>query len=91
MIRIAIAEDHNALIDGIKVFIEYLDEIMLTGHANNGRDLLDLVERKRPDVVVTDIKMPIMDGIQATRLIRKKHPDTRVIAFTMYENRQLNR
>ncbi len=85
MIRIAIAEDHNALIDGIKLYVEYEDDIQFMGYANNGRDLLDLVDRKSPDVVISDIRMPIMDGIEATRIITKKYPRTKVIAFTMFD------
>jgi two-component system, NarL family, response regulator NreC len=85
MITIVIAEDHNALIDGIKHFVEYEDDIRIVGHANNGRDLLDLVARKRPQLVVTDIRMPIMDGIEATSIISKKYPMTKVIAFTMFD------
>ncbi len=85
MITIVIAEDHNALIDGIKHFVEYEEDIRIVGHANNGRDLLDLVDRKRPQLVVTDIRMPIMDGIEATGIISKKYPQTRVIAFTMFD------
>lgn len=85
MIRVVIAEDHNALIDGIKLFIEYEDDISFLGYANNGRELVDLVERKQPNVVITDIRMPIMDGIEATKIIIKKYPKTKVIAFTMFD------
>lgn len=85
MTTFALAEDHNALVDGIKVYVEYIEDILLVGHANNGRDLLDLVARRRPNVVVTDIRMPIMDGIEATQKITKQFPETRVIAFTMYD------
>ena len=46
MIRLAIAEDHNALIDGIKVFLEYEEDINMIGHANNGQELIDLVSKK---------------------------------------------
>jgi two-component system nitrate/nitrite response regulator NarL len=85
MIRLAIAEDHNALIDGIKFFLAYEDDIEVVGYANDGRTLCDLVRLKRPDVVVADIRMPVMDGITATRYILKINPDTKVIAFTMFD------
>jgi two-component system nitrate/nitrite response regulator NarL len=84
-ISIVLAEDHNALIDGLRHYVEYVEDIHFLGFANNGRDLVDLVERRRPKVVITDIRMPIMDGIEATRIISKKFPDTRIIAFTMFE------
>jgi len=85
MIRLVIAEDHIALIDGIKVFFEYEEDIEFLGFAGNGRELMDLVERKRPNLVITDIRMPVMDGIQATKNILKQHPEIKVIAFTMFD------
>jgi len=85
MIRLVIAEDHNALIDGIKLFLEFEDDIELVGIANNGKDLCDVVERKKPDVVISDIRMPLMNGIEATRIITKLSPSTKVIAFTMFD------
>ena len=85
MIRLVIAEDHNALIDGIKLFLEYEDDIQFIGHANNGQELCDLVKRKLPDVVITDIRMPVMDGITATREILKINPAIKVIALTMFD------
>lgn len=85
MIKLAIAEDHNALIDGMRVYLEYKDDITLVGHANNGKELLELVSQKKPDIVISDIRMPVMDGIEATRMITKDFPETKVIAFTMYD------
>ena len=85
MIRLVIAEDHNALIDGIKSFLEYEEDISFLGFANNGENLCKLVDKKRPDVVITDIRMPIMDGIAATKRILKTAPETKVIAFTMFD------
>ena len=85
MITIAIAEDHQSLIDGIKVFLEYENDIKVIGEANDGDRLMEIVRLKRPDVVLTDIRMPKMDGITATRQIKKEFPSCKVIAFSMFE------
>jgi len=85
MINIVIAEDHQSLIDGIKVFLEYEDDITVVGEANNGEVLIDVVRKTRPHVVLTDIRMPKMDGITAARLIKREFPDCKIIAFSMFE------
>jgi len=85
MIRLVIAEDHNALIDGVRLLLEKEDDIQFVGYANDGEKLCELVKIKKPDVVVTDIRMPVMDGITATRTLLKIAPGTKVIAFTMFD------
>ncbi|WP_298344907.1 response regulator transcription factor [uncultured Algibacter sp.] len=85
MIRLAIAEDHQSLIDGIKLLLEYEDNISIVGTANDGEALLEIVNKKQPNVVLTDIRMPKMDGIQATKQIKKNYPKTNVLAFTMFD------
>ncbi len=85
MIRVVIAEDHQALIDGIKLMIEYESDIEVVGEANDGEELIDIVRRKRPDIVLTDIRMPKCDGICATKTIVEKFPETKVIGFSMFE------
>ena len=85
MITIAIAEDHQALIDGIQLLFKYSDEYVIVGMANDGIELLDIVRAKKPDVVITDIRMPKMDGFVSTRLIVKEFPKTKVIAFSMFD------
>ena len=87
MIRLAIAEDHQSLIDGIKLLLEYEDDIDIVGTANDGEALLELVRLKQPNVVITDIRMPKMDGITATKEIKKELPHTKILGFTMFDQK----
>lgn len=84
MIRIVIAEDHNCLIDGIEVFFRFEEDIHIVDMVNNGEELLKVLEKKPVDIVITDIRMPKMGGITATKLIKKEYPNIKVIAFTMF-------
>ncbi|CAL2084119.1 response regulator transcription factor [Tenacibaculum sp. 190524A05c] len=85
MITIAMAEDHQMLIDGVKSFFEYDENVNIIGTVNNGEDLVKLVLLKQPKLVITDIRMPKMDGIEATKLIKTKLPHIRVLALTMFD------
>ncbi len=88
MIRLAIAEDHQALIDGITSYLEYEEDISLVGHANDGEALLALVHKKQPSVILCDIRMPRLDGIEVTRRILSAYPRTKVVAFTMFDQEE---
>lgn len=85
MITVAIAEDHQALIDGIQSYLEYEEDITIVGHANDGEQLLELVEKRPPNIVLCDIRMPKVDGIAAAKVIQKQYPQTKIIAFTMFD------
>ena len=85
MIRLAIAEDHQSLIDGIELLLAYNEDIKIIGTANDGEALLNMVKKHEPDVVLTDIRMPKMDGISLTRHIKSNWPHIKVIAFTMFD------
>lgn len=85
MITVIMAEDHQMLIDGVTSFFEYNDEINIIGSVNNGEELIKLVSLKQPKLVITDIRMPIMDGIQATKIIKQKFPHINVLAMTMFD------
>lgn len=85
MIRVIIAEDHQALIDGIKLSLENENDMEVVGEANDGEELIKLVDLKKPDVIITDIRMPKCDGITATRIIKKKHPSIEIVAFSMFD------
>jgi two-component system nitrate/nitrite response regulator NarL len=84
MIRIGIADDHQSLIDGMQLMFGKVPtmEVVLTG--NNGKTVLEQISLKKPDVILTDIKMPVMDGIELCRCIKQQYPYIKVIAFTMF-------
>ena len=88
MITVAIAEDHQSLVDGISLLLKYEEYISIVGTANDGEALLEIVRKKQPKVVLTDIKMPKIDGIAATKIIKKEFPETKIIAFTMFSQEE---
>lgn len=83
MIHLVIAEDHNCIIDGIEVFFKYEDDISIVGKVNDGIQLLEILKKKHVNMVLTDIRMPKMDGIEATKVITTEYPHIKVVAFTM--------
>lgn len=88
MIKLAIAEDHQALIDGILLLLKYEKDINIVGTVNDGEALVDLVRKKQPDVVLTDIRMPKKGGIAATETIKSEFPNIKVLAFTMFDQNE---
>lgn len=87
-IKIVIADDHELFRIGFKHFLQTYcsDEIEIAGEARNGQDLIELVTVHQPDVVITDIQMPVLNGIQACKAIKRSHPSTPVIAFSMFSD-----
>lgn len=85
-IKIAIADDYKIFRDGIKVGLQKENSFEVVLEAENGRDLIDGLERVVPDVIIMDLKMPIMDGIEATIELRKKFANIKVLVVTMYED-----
>lgn len=88
MITVVIVEDHQALIDGILSYTAFEEDIKITGHANDGEALLNMIKIRQPDIVLCDIRMPKKDGIAVTKIIAEKYPETKVIAFTMFDQEE---
>jgi DNA-binding NarL/FixJ family response regulator len=88
-IRIILADDHEIFRDGFAGLLKKQDEIILIGEAADGKELVQLAEKLQPDVILTDIKMPIMDGIEATRIIAGRFPHIYVIALSMFNDDNL--
>ncbi len=82
MIRVLLVDDHAVVRQGLKMFLALDPDLVVVGEAANGAQALDQVASLRPDVVLMDIKMPVMDGLTAIRRIRGTYPDTEVIAVT---------
>lgn len=88
-IKLIIADDHEIFRDGFKLMLSKFPEIILVGEAGNGRELVELIEKLDPDVILTDIKMPVMDGIEATKKIAELYPDKGIIGLSMYDDDEL--
>jgi len=88
MITIIVADDHQMFIDGIKALLSNEREMRVTGEALNGNCVLQLLEKKMADVVLLDVNMPDMDGIEATKYIREKFPLVKILMLTMYNNHE---
>lgn len=81
-IQILLADDHAVVRQGLKMFLELDADLQIIGEAENGEQAVHLAAQLRPDVVLMDLLMPVMDGISATAAIRRNTPDTEVIALT---------
>jgi two-component system response regulator NreC len=87
-IQILIADDHKLMREGLSSLLSRHADIVVVGQANNGREAVQLAEKCRPDLVVMDVSMPDLNGIDATRQIVSKTPGTKVIALSMHSDRQ---
>jgi len=87
-IRVLVVDDHTIVRDGICALLALAGDIEVIGEAANGSEALKMVKELEPDVVLMDITMPIMDGLEATRRIHKEFPRIRVLALTQYDDKE---
>lgn len=88
-IRLVIADDHYIFRKGLSSSLSSSSAITIVGEASNGKELIEIVDQKMPEIVLTDIKMPIINGIEATRIISSKYPKIGVIALSIYDSEEL--
>lgn len=87
MIRVLIADDHQMFVDGLKSLLVDEREMCVVGEAKNGYEVLEICDQEEVDIVIMDINMPLMDGIQASRKLSKKHPSVKILGLSMYNDR----
>lgn len=90
-IRMLLVDDHPVVRGGLRFFLAGADNIEVVGEGAGGAEALDLVARLAPDLVLIDVMMPVMDGIAATRELRRRFPEVRVLALTCFGEDELVR
>lgn len=88
MIRVLVVDDHAILRDGIRSILESQEDIIVVGEASNGEEALEFASKLIPDIVLMDISMPKTNGLEATRLIKDKYPQIKVLILTQHDNRE---
>ncbi len=88
-VRILLADDHKVVRQGTRALLSAIPEWEIVGEADNGRDAVSLTAELKPDIVILDISMPELNGLDATRQIKKKSPETEVLIFTGQETEEL--
>jgi DNA-binding NarL/FixJ family response regulator len=89
MIRILLADDHNVVRKGVRKTLEEYNDWKVCGEASDGREAVNLALELKPDIVVLDLTMPELNGIEATRQIKKSLPQTEVLIFTMHKTEEM--
>jgi len=88
LIRVLLVDDHPLVIDGIQARLEDEGGIDVVGRASNGQEAVEAARQLQPDVILMDISMPVMNGLEATRVLQTQMPDTRVLILSMHDNRE---
>ena len=86
MIKIMIADDQELIRESLRIVLNINSDMMVVGVAENGQETIDMVRAKKPDVILMDVRMPILDGVQCTRLIKEAHPEVRIIILTTFDD-----
>ena len=86
MIRVLLVDDQTLFREGLRTLLSTRPEVTVVGEATNGQEAVALVESLTPDVILMDLQMPVMDGVQATAHLRQRHPDIPVLVLTTFDD-----
>lgn len=87
MVTVVLADDHRVLRQGLRSLLEAEPDLQVVGEANNGNDVIAIIEHSCPDVLVTDLRMPGMSGIELARQVGRLSPGTSTVVLSMYNNK----
>lgn len=88
-IRVLIVDDHAVVRSGLGAFLKAFKDLELVGEAANGKQAIELCQQRQPHVILMDLMMPVLDGVEATRAIRQAHPEVQIIALTSFVEDEL--
>lgn len=88
-VKLAIADDQVLFLKGLRLLLKTFEEIDLIIEASNGEELIQAIEQQQPDVILMDLRMPVMDGQEATEKIKARYPEIKIILLTMYDEERL--
>ncbi len=91
VVRILLVDDHAMIREGIRTLLEHHADFLIVGEGKNGGEALEMTNLVFPDVVVMDVNMPKINGIEATRILTKEHPSVRVIGLSVHEDKQIEK
>jgi two-component system, NarL family, response regulator NreC len=87
-IRVVLAEDHTIVREGLRALLDGRDDVVVIAEADNGHDAVAAARQHRPDVIVMDLNMPGLNGVDATKVIRESHPETHILILSMYSTEE---
>ncbi|MCL2479454.1 MAG: response regulator transcription factor [Treponema sp.] len=91
-LEIVLADDQSLFVESLKTFLNnYAEDIKVVGIARNGKEVVDMAAALKPDIILMDIRMPVMDGVEAVRQIKPKYPDIKIIMLSTYKEDALVR
>lgn len=86
MIKVLIADDQELIRQSLSIILGLKEEISVIGGVSNGAEVLDFVEKEKPDIILMDIRMPVMDGVECTKLLKEKYPEIKIIVLTTFDD-----
>lgn len=86
MIKVIIADDQELIRQSLQIVLETKEDIEVIGTAKDGREVINLVRKEKPDVILMDVRMPEMDGVQCTKIIKDQYPQIKIIILTTFDD-----